>query len=58
MQELGRIIKTLHLLRYIHDELESVQSYETDGERIVNVYIQRNPEKLRRVSEHRVMPLQ
>lgn len=56
--EAATINGSLAILRYIHDELESVQSYETDGERIVNVYIQRNPEKLRRVSEHLVTPLQ
>lgn len=48
----------LALLRYVHDELESVQSFETDGERIVRVYVQRNPEKLRRVSQHHVESLQ
>jgi RNA polymerase sigma-70 factor (ECF subfamily) len=46
------------LLRYVHDELESVQSFETDGERIVRVYVQRNPEKLRRVSQRQVESLQ
>ncbi|MGO4259459.1 RNA polymerase sigma-70 factor [Lysobacter sp. TAB13] len=40
----------LGLLRYIGAELESVQSYDTDGERIVRVYIQRNPDKLRRIA--------
>jgi RNA polymerase sigma-70 factor (TIGR02957 family) len=56
--EAATINGSLAILRYVHDELESVQSYETDGERIVNVYIQRNPEKLRRVSEHLVTSLQ
>lgn len=37
------------LLRYFGDQLESAQSFETDGERIVDVYVQRNPEKLRRI---------
>ncbi len=40
----------LGLLRYVHDELESALSFETDGERIVQVYAQRNPNKLRAVS--------
>jgi RNA polymerase sigma-70 factor (TIGR02957 family) len=34
------------LLRFIGGVLESVQSYETDGERIVRVLVQRNPDKL------------
>ncbi|UPG87482.1 RNA polymerase sigma-70 factor [Luteibacter aegosomatis] len=36
------------VLRYFDDVLESVQSYETDGEKIVAVYVQRNPDKLAR----------
>ncbi|MBV7485355.1 RNA polymerase sigma-70 factor [Bordetella sp. BOR01] len=38
------------LLRFIHGALESVQSYETDGQRIVRVLVQRNPDKLARVA--------
>jgi RNA polymerase sigma-70 factor (ECF subfamily) len=38
------------LLRFIEGALESVQSYETDGERIVRVLVQRNPDKLARVA--------
>lgn len=34
------------LLRFIDGQLESAQSYETDGERIVRIHVQRNPEKL------------
>lgn len=34
------------LLRFIDDTLESAQSLETDGERIVCIHSQRNPEKL------------
>lgn len=37
------------VLRYFDDVLESVQSYETDGEKIVAVYVQRNPDKLERL---------
>ncbi|HEY0505783.1 MAG TPA: RNA polymerase sigma-70 factor [Lysobacter sp.] len=37
----------LGLLRYMDGKLESAQSFETDGERIVQVFVQRNPEKLR-----------
>ncbi|MGH8174154.1 MAG: RNA polymerase subunit sigma-24, partial [Rhodanobacteraceae bacterium] len=45
------------VLRYFGDELESAQSYDTDGERIVRVYVQRNPEKLRRIVANRVFAL-
>ncbi|MEH6417107.1 RNA polymerase sigma-70 factor [Pseudomonas sp. CGJS7] len=38
------------VLRYFGDELESAQTYDTDGERIVRVQVQRNPEKLRRIA--------
>lgn len=38
------------LLRYIQGGLESVQAYETNGERIVRVLVQRNPDKLARVA--------
>lgn len=37
------------LLRYFDGVLESAQSYETDGERIHRVYVQRNPRKLARL---------
>ena len=30
--------------------LESAQSYETDGERITRIHVQRNPEKLARLA--------
>jgi len=39
------------LLRYIQGALESVQSYETDGQRIVRVLVQRNPDKLARIAD-------
>ena len=45
------------VLRYMHGALESAQSYETDGERIVGVYVQRNPEKLRRIAASQVYAL-
>lgn len=41
----------LGVLRYFDGELESAQSYDTDGEHIVQIYVQRNPEKLRRIAE-------
>ncbi|MDO9400977.1 MAG: RNA polymerase sigma-70 factor [Polaromonas sp.] len=34
------------LLRFIDGVLESAQSFETDGERIVRIHVQRNPDKL------------
>ncbi|ARP89340.1 RNA polymerase subunit sigma-24 [Bordetella genomosp. 9] len=39
------------LLRFIQGELESVQTYETDGSRIVRVLVQRNPDKLARIGK-------
>jgi RNA polymerase sigma-70 factor (TIGR02957 family) len=38
------------LLRFIDGVLESVQSFETDGTRIVRIHAQRNPEKLARIA--------
>ncbi|WP_315139344.1 RNA polymerase sigma-70 factor [Achromobacter marplatensis] len=38
------------LLRFIDGHLESVQAYETDGERLTRVLVQRNPDKLARIS--------
>jgi RNA polymerase sigma-70 factor (TIGR02957 family) len=38
------------LLRFIDDALESAQAFETDGERIVRIYVQRNPDKLARIA--------
>ncbi|MFC4273809.1 RNA polymerase sigma-70 factor [Achromobacter aloeverae] len=39
------------LLRFINGELESVQSYESDGERLTRVLVQRNPDKLARIAD-------
>lgn len=36
-------------LRYVDGVLESTQSFETDGERIVRIHSQRNPDKLARL---------
>jgi hypothetical protein len=47
--ELAMINGQYAVLRYINGELESAQSYESDGERITSVYVQRNPEKLARL---------
>lgn len=37
------------LLRFVDGQLESAQTYETDGERIVGIQAQRNPDKLQRI---------
>ncbi len=37
-------------LRFVDGILESVQSFETDGERIVRIHTQRNPDKLARLA--------
>ncbi|ALL69538.1 Sigma24-like DNA-directed RNA polymerase specialized sigma subunit protein (plasmid) [Paraburkholderia caribensis MBA4] len=37
-------------LRYIEGKLESAMSFETDGERIVSIHVQRNPDKLARIA--------
>lgn len=37
------------LLRFIDGQLESAQSFETDGTRIVSILVQRNPDKLQRI---------
>ncbi|KRA17372.1 RNA polymerase sigma-70 factor [Lysobacter sp. Root604] len=48
--QLATINGRMGVLRYFGDQLESAQSYDTDGERILRVYVQRNPEKLRRIA--------
>lgn len=47
----------LSLLRYFHDALDSVMTIETDGECIVRVFAQRNPEKLARIASELGIPL-
>jgi RNA polymerase sigma-70 factor (ECF subfamily) len=37
-------------LRFIEGALESAQTYETDGQRIVRIQVQRNPDKLARIA--------
>jgi RNA polymerase sigma-70 factor (ECF subfamily) len=39
------------LLRWVDGVLESVQSFEWDGERIARIHAQRNPDKLARIAE-------
>lgn len=41
------------VLRFIDGALESAQAYETDGERIVRIHVQRNPDKLVRIAAAR-----
>lgn len=48
--ELARVNGELGLLRFVGGELESVQTYETDGKRIVRIHVQRNPDKLARLA--------
>ncbi|SIT52041.1 RNA polymerase, sigma-24 subunit, ECF subfamily (fragment) [Paraburkholderia piptadeniae] len=38
------------LLRFVEGKLESAQSFETDGTRIVRILVQRNPDKLARIA--------
>lgn len=39
------------LLRFIGGALESAQALETDGEHIVRIHVQRNPDKLARIAQ-------
>jgi RNA polymerase sigma-70 factor (ECF subfamily) len=55
--ELASINGRAGVLRYLQGALESAQSYDTDGERITRVYVQRNPKKLRRIVENHVVAL-
>lgn len=56
--ELVNINGEIGLLRYVHGELESAQSYVSDGEHIQRIYVQRNPEKLRRIVAHQPLLVQ
>jgi RNA polymerase sigma-70 factor (TIGR02957 family) len=47
--ELALINGQWGVLRFIDGALESAQSFETDGSRIVRVHVQRNPDKLARI---------
>ncbi len=51
--ELVEINGAIGILRYLDGELESAQSFVSDGEHIQRVYVQRNPEKLARIRAHR-----
>jgi len=50
--ELAEINGEPGLLRFFDGALESVQTLETDGERILRIHTQRNPEKLARIAAH------
>lgn len=39
------------LLRFVDEALESAQAIETDGERIMSIHVQRNPDKLARIAD-------
>lgn len=39
------------LLRFIDGKLESAQAYDTDGQRITRILVQRNPFKLARLAQ-------
>ncbi|CAG9167620.1 RNA polymerase sigma-70 factor [Cupriavidus pampae] len=55
--ELVQLNGTWALLRFVDDRLESAQAYETDGERIVRILVQRNPDKLARIAAARGVAL-
>jgi RNA polymerase sigma-70 factor (ECF subfamily) len=38
------------VLRYVDGQLESAQAFVTDGERILSIYVVRNPDKLARIA--------
>lgn len=40
------------LLRFVDGQLESAQTFEIEGERIVRIRAQRNPDKLARIARH------
>lgn len=39
------------MLRFLDGELESAQTFEIEGERIVRIRAQRNPDKLARIAQ-------
>ncbi|MBY4947516.1 RNA polymerase sigma-70 factor [Cupriavidus respiraculi] len=52
--ELAALNGRLGVLRFIDGQLESAQSFETDGERILRIQVQRNPDKLARIAAARL----
>jgi RNA polymerase sigma-70 factor (TIGR02957 family) len=45
------------MLRYLRGALESAQTFEIEDGRIARIYVQRNPDKLRRIVAHQVFAL-
>jgi len=50
--ELAEINGEPGLLRFVDGELESAQTFEIEGERILRIRVQRNPDKLARIARH------
>jgi RNA polymerase sigma-70 factor (ECF subfamily) len=48
--ELAMVNGEWGFLRFVEGVLESVQTFETDGERILRIQVQRNPDKLARLA--------
>ena len=48
--EIVRLNGDWGLLRFVDGALESAQAIETDGERVVRIHSQRNPDKLARIA--------
>lgn len=45
------------ILRYVDEKLESTTSVVTDGRRILDIYVVRNPDKLRLIGRHALQPV-
>ncbi|MBO9661665.1 RNA polymerase sigma-70 factor [Dokdonella sp.] len=56
--ELASINGRWGVLRYLDGELESAQSYDTDGEKVLRIYVQRNPHKLARIAARQLVSLE
>ena len=48
--ELARVNGEWCLLRFVDGKLESVHAVETDGEKLLRMHVQRNPDKLARIA--------
>jgi len=48
--ELARVNGEWCLLRFVDGQLESVHACQTDGERLLRMHVQRNPDKLARIA--------
>lgn len=56
--ELASINDRCGVLRYLDGALESAQSYDTDGEKVLRIYVQRNPHKLVRIAARQLVSLE